>query len=190
MADGFGEPTTEEEARRIESFLKNGAAISLEVVKQVEADAAAKADLTNSATLKFDISSDQLATQAAEAADRRVTIDLVIGDVEGPDQFFAYLFLNNPEADAETSTDDPTFAGAFAFFCDRDEGGVFICKVEGDQPLRFTFDVTDLIQKLPQADQAITSTIVLVPQVEKVEGSPAMALDGATVSVLQSVIKR
>jgi tyrosinase len=73
---------------------------------------------------------------------------------------FLRVFINNTDANAETSTEDVSYAGSFAFFRHSIEAPA--------EKVNFTVDITDTLRKLKKndkmsADGNITVTFVAIP---------------------------
>jgi hypothetical protein len=67
--------------------------------------------------------------------------------------FYVRVFLNKPDVTAETSIDDPHFAGSFAFFFDESamKGGAMPAGSAALPLTGFLVDVKPTLQKLNQA---------------------------------------
>lgn len=121
--------------------------------------------------------SDPIELPAADG-DEIVRADLVFYEVDHSSaSFTGRIFLNNPKADASTSTDDPSYAGSFVIF---GHGGCFgdvghCDPVRRDDPFDVrpphqltpatrTVPVTDAVKRLlaDQGTDAFTVTVVAV----------------------------
>jgi len=188
MAQRTPEPTTEQEARRIEAFLKGGAETTLEVVQTFRAEPAT-VDLERPGTLAFPVLSRDASTQLGQEGDLRALLAVDLADVENVDDFFVHLFINQVEATTQTSPGDPHFAGGLAFFCQaEDQDGRLVC-IPGDSPRRFLLDVTPVLRKVGDVDDALRVTVVLVPFPDRTAKSRTMSVTGAELNISQSVVK-
>ncbi|HTZ60253.1 MAG TPA: tyrosinase family protein [Acidobacteriaceae bacterium] len=79
-------------------------------------------------------------------ADKRNRLVLTLEGVEipPPSEFFLRVFLDKEDASADTSTDDPHFAGSFGIFSDPSAMG----GMQGEHSSRFLVDITDTAQRL------------------------------------------
>jgi len=116
---------------------------------------------------------------ASAGAGRRVTIVLEFTELKAAEQFSVQLFLNRPEANARTSIDDPAFAGSIAFFLHQGHA----------ETLRYEFDVTQRLQKLPQVGGSLTATLVLAALTKEPAGA-SLRVGSASFTVSESIVKR
>jgi tyrosinase len=142
--------------KQLEAFLRAGAPSKLEFGQRWEIRRAMTAEVGKAATLA--ISLEPAALTSAVQAGSHTRLVLTVSDVEVPPKrdFYVRVFLNKPDATAETSIEDPHFAGSFAFFFD--EHGMHGMKgdaMPGESPASaltgLLVDVKPTLQKLSQA---------------------------------------
>lgn len=183
MSNRFSEPMTEEEAQRQQRVLKDGAQTDVKRLDGFEGGATG-ATLDQPGTLKFNTSVDALLRGTRSGAGRRALLRLEFADVQAPGQFFGAIFINKPDANLKTPSDDPSFVGTFSFFPhDRDHPTT----TAGDVP-RHEFDVTRFLEKLPQPASPITVTLVLSPFGKDL--TAGIRVRAGSLTVVESIVRR
>jgi len=78
---------------------------------------------------------------------------LTVDEVEIPEQqdVFVRVFINKPDASAQTSIDDPHYAGSFAFFCCPEAKSGQDMAMTPRPKAGYLVDMTSTIRKLSQA---------------------------------------
>jgi len=173
--------------KQLEDFLKTGAPSKLEYVQRFELRQAITADSHKPATAAIKVDSSAF-TNAIQGGSRN-RIVLTVSEVEVPlkRDFYVRVFLNKPDASADTSIDDPHFAGSFGFFYDeKGMGHKMEMNAESAKPgsakarsantgsakpgeaarpqTGFVVDVTQTLQKLNQAGSLSSeANVSLVP---------------------------
>lgn len=153
------------EFKKIEARLRAGAPIRF-VVSQ-RARIADRADMAGGrpALIRSNLRAQSFARMLESSAERE-RIFLAVGQANVPrtTDFYVRVFVNLPEANAQTPTDDPHFAGSFAFFGnpaqEHHQGSA-------DRP-RFLVDLTHTLRSLREggglaADTPITVQLVPTP---------------------------
>lgn len=163
-APGMG-PAVIKDRAVLEKFLREGAPAKLEYIKRYEIRKSLTAELRQSPPARLKIEPEAFRTLMDSAAREKAV--LTVGEVDVPPKqdVFVRVFINKPDASAETSIDDPHYAGSFAFFCcadDKEHPGV----PHPTPKLNYLVDLTDTIRKLNQggslsADMDVT--LVAVP---------------------------
>jgi len=189
MTIEFPEPKSEDEAQRIKHFLEAGGEVALKEVDSFRADGTAAATLGQPGTLRFGASAAQVLRSLGAGANRRAVLTVDVGDLKPSDQFSAAVFLNNPEASARISSQDPTFAGTFGFFFHSAEHVGPSDRVDADT-LQYQLDVTELVKRLPRQGDPLTGHVVLVPGPKPPAASTGITVRNLSVRVLESTVKR
>ena len=106
------------QGRQLVQFLKTGAPSKLEWVQRFELRQEIAAEVGKPATVT--VKTESAALQSALQADTRTRVVLTLAEIEVPERrdFFVRVFLDKPDASAETPIDDPHYAGSYAFFFD------------------------------------------------------------------------
>jgi tyrosinase len=108
----------------------------------------------------------------SDAARERVFVRTRYAAPPARNDFFGRVFINLPEATARTPTDDPHYAGSFAFFGTHGpEHGRHRAKTE------FLVHVTDTLRRLRamgvlREDEPISVQLVAVPVAQRAERTP------------------
>lgn len=184
----FPEPKTEEEAQRIKRFLEAGGDASVKDVQTFAADGTGRVTLAQPVTLKFGATGEQV-LRVATGADRRATIALELSEVKSSDEFFAAVFLNKPDASARTGLDDPAFVGTVSFFVHSADHPGPSDKDNAD-PLKYELDITETLKRIQRPGDAITLSVVLLPQGKAPSATAGIAIRRLTLRVVESVVKR
>ena len=116
----FPGPRTMQEAEHqldLQTILKRGAAVRLDMREQVEVEASAVLELTQPLHRPLRLPEQMLDRVFGDSGDGSHLI-LTIDDVVLPSHsdFYVRLFVNKPDATPETPIHDPHYAGSFAFF--------------------------------------------------------------------------
>jgi tyrosinase len=169
--------------KQLEDFLKTGAPSKLEYVQRFEVKQNITADSHKPATAAIKVDASAFTNAIQAGSHNRIV--LTVSEVEVPEQrdFYVRVFLNKPDASADTSIDDPHYAGSFGFFYDEKGMGH---KMEAmSEPAKsghakpgsakkeaaparpqtgFVVDVTQTLQNLNQAGSlASEANVTLVP---------------------------
>lgn len=133
-----------EELNKLETRLRQGADIRLEVKKRVPIVKGTRLAIAKPFSVETRVSAEDFAA-LIEADQRNEMIFVSISHAQLPpvNDFFVRVFINLPTANAQTPTDDIHYAGSFAFFGTH----------TGDQRARhektdFLVNVTDTLRKL------------------------------------------
>ena len=184
MSSRFSEPKTEEEAQRLRRFLRDGAETVVKVIETISSIADATATIKDPALLKFNSSLEALAAALKVNADRRVTISFEIADMQAPNEIYAPIFINKPDASAQTPSDEPSYAGALGFFRHDPTHQPSSADVVG----RYEFDITQTVRKLAPTGAALTISVVLAPLTKA--GAPSIRVRSAKLIVVESLVRR
>ncbi len=192
MAEPFSEPTTEEEAQRLQAFLEKGAEVSLEVIERFPAGGeGVEASVRQPGSLTFDVTAERLAGTIAGDDTQRVLLDVDIGRIEDSEGFDLHLFLGRRDETADTPTAGEGFAAGFAFFCEpagEQLDPAMICPIEGDAVTRTTLDVTQSVLQAPEATEPLVATFVVAPDSERTPPDRSVTIHAAELSVVRSIV--
>ena len=176
----------------LEKFLREGAPYKLEYIKRYELRRPLTTNLqVAAAPTRLKIEPEAFRT-VLDTGGREKAV-LTIDEVEPPvkQDAFVRIFVNKPDASAATSTDDPHYAGSFAFFCCADETvegheGMKPASTPSGSPgpagatnsrmpkLRYLVDVTPTVRKLSQggslsSDLEVTFVTVPIEEQRRIE---------------------
>jgi hypothetical protein len=187
MSIEFPEPKTEDEAQRIKRFLEGGAQVAVTEVQAFTADGSSRATLADPGTFKVSTSGEQV-LRLVGAGDRRATIVVDFSDIKTPDQVWAALFLNKPDASARTPLDDPALIATLGFFIhSQDHMGP---SEKDADALRYEFDITPALKRLQRPSDGLTISVVLLPLAKAPSTSVGVAIRRVSVRVVESSVKR
>jgi len=187
---GFAEPKTEDEARRLQAFLENGAETRLDLVKSFPAAAGAEVLLDSPGTLTFEVTGDELRQVQQEAESRRVILGLDVVGLDRSHDFDLVMLINADKPSGDVSAEEPSLVGSLAFFCEVDgPEGVLICPIDPSTPLRFDLDFTAKLEKLAQAGEPIRVTLTIVPPSDREIELGALSIAASEIKVFTSTVK-
>ena len=154
------------QGRQLEQFLRTGAPSKLDFVQRFELRQTVTAEVGKASTAAIKI--EPGAFHDALQGNNKNRAVLTVGDVAVPEKrdFYVRVFINKPDASAETSIDDPHYAGSFGFFDDDSamKSRTDMAGMPGRPRTGFWVDVTATLQKLNQAGSLASETNVsLVP---------------------------
>jgi hypothetical protein len=188
MSSTTPEPKSEDDAQRIKRFLQGGGQLEINVVETVKSRAGAQSTFERPGTVTFPATIDHVVSAIGTGLSRRATILLEFAGVAASDQFSAAVFINKLDASLQTSFEDPAFAGAVGFFVHSpDPGGSMAGMAD---TLVYELDVTNLFKRIQRASSALTATVVLHPPGKLSSTSNTLALQSATLKILDSTVKR
>jgi tyrosinase len=112
------------EFRKLEKRLREGAEMRFEIKKRVRIAEQAHVSLGRPASFEARVSPGEFAALVqSDHRDERVFASIEWAELPPSNDFFVRVFLDLPSANANTSTDDPHYAGSFAFFGSQGDGG-------------------------------------------------------------------
>jgi tyrosinase len=160
---------TGEDFKKLEKRIRDGADIKFDIKKRIPI-----AERTSLRVAKPLLRPTKLA--AGDVAllinsnkeQERIFASIQFAQLPPASDFFVRVFVNMPSADINTSTDDPHYAGSFAFFGTHIEGAH-----HEDHP-QFLVNITDTLQKLKQRQELsdtkpVSINLVAVPMAERLE---------------------
>jgi len=159
-------PAAVKDKDALEKFLREGGPHKLEYVKRYELRSSLRVEPRKSAAARLKVEPEAFRT-LMDTAGREKAV-LTVDEVEVPPKqdVFVRVFINKPDATVDTSTEDPHYAGSFAFFCCADDKDHAAMAARPMPKLRYLVDVTDTIRKLNQGGSLspdMDVTLVTVP---------------------------
>lgn len=137
--------------KALEQFLREGAPAKLDFVKRFELRQPVTAEVRRPTGGAIRVEPETFRSVLESAGKDKAV--LTVGDVEIPakNDFFVRVFLNKPDASADTPIDDPHYAGSFAFFHDDSAmKGQEEMTMGGRPKAGYLVDVTPTLRKLNQ----------------------------------------
>ncbi len=136
--------------QKLEKRLKAGADIRFDVKRRVRIADQARLLLARPLSLAAPVSQgDFAAVVENDRADEKVFASIEWAQLPPTNDFFVRVFVNLPEANLETPTDHPHYAGSFAFFGTQGEGAH-----EHHGKTDFLVNVTDTLKRIRGSGQA------------------------------------
>jgi tyrosinase len=160
--------------KALEAYLKQGAPVKLDYTQRVELKRQMTVEpgkpAASTAKIEMQTINNVLASQGKTSA------LLAIDGVEAPDkaEFFVRVFINKPDANLQTSIDDPHYAGSFGFFHDsREMAGM--ASGAGQPKFGFVVDLNPALRRLQQGGalaggQLDVTLVPVVYQKRRAEG--------------------
>jgi len=152
-----------EDFKEVERRLKEGADVRFDVQSRVRISERATVSLDRTFSKELRVSTRDFSRLIeSDTARERVFVSVDWARLPPTNDFFVRVFINLPEADTNTPTESPHYAGSFAFFGTSAEGH------EGHGKTDFLVNATDTLQRLKQAGLApagspISVQLVAVP---------------------------
>ena len=161
------------QGKQLEAFLRAGAPSKLEFGPRFELRQSVTAEVGKPSTSVITVEPGALASGLQGGSHTRLVLTVADVDMPAKRDFFVRIFLNKPDVSADTSIEDPHYAGSFGFFFD--ESGMK--SQEGAAGMRagprtgFLVDATPTLQKLNQAGSLSSNelqvSLVPVPYVRR-----------------------
>jgi tyrosinase len=176
------------ELRAVERRVREGADVRFEIRKQVRIADRAQLRVARPFSSEMRVAAADLsALIESDAAEERIFLRVDYASPPPGNDFFVRVFVNLPGANAATPTDDPHYAGSFAFFGVRD---AHAGHEASHQPrTEFLVHATDTLRRLRQRgelrpDAPLTVQLVAVPLAQRLASPEAeLALDGVDLIV-------
>ena len=141
------------QGKELEAFLRAGAPSKIQFGPRFELRKSIVAEVGKPTTTAIDVQSSTL-TKALDGGDHTRLV-LTIGEAQMPPKrnFYVRVFLNKPDASAQTPIEDPHYAGSFGFFFDENAHGHHAAGAEMPAaPLTgFLVDVSATLRELNRA---------------------------------------
>jgi tyrosinase len=177
--------------KKIEKRIKEGAAVRFDIKKRVRVAERARISIARPFSQESRLTaSDLTALIEADSARERIFASVNYARMPPVNDFFVRVFINMPDANAGTPTDDPHFAGSFAFFGTHVErAGAGHCQTD------FLVDVMGTLRKLRgigqlRPGQPISVQLVAVPATERfIKPEAELQLEGIDLIVTPVVIR-
>jgi tyrosinase len=158
--------------KALEAWLRAGAPSKFDFVKRFELRQTITAGMKKATATGISVEPDALRSVLESGGNNRAV--LTIDDVEIPAKrdFFVRIFVNKPDASAETPIEDPHYAGSFGFFFDESILNDQPALAKGGRPKAgYLVDMTPTLRKLGQAGSLsgpqVNVTLVPMPYVHR-----------------------
>jgi tyrosinase len=158
----------------LQTFLKRGAPVQLQLENQVEVEAAAELPLNQPFRRSLRLSPEMIGKAASERDTSHLI--LTIGDVRLPlhSDVYVRVFVNKPDATPETPIHDPHYAGSFAIFNGAEDHR------EHAREGNFVVDLTSTVRRLAQSQALepgeVDITLVPVPHPNRTPQDATLSL--------------
>jgi tyrosinase len=137
---------TKAEFQKLEKRIREGANIRFEIKQRILIAEKAAVSIARPFSKETRVStSDFAAIINSDAARERVFVSIEYAQLPATSDFSVRVFVNLPNANSSTPTDDPHYAGSFAFFGTEPPAGT--AGEHRHQP-RFLVNITNTLQKL------------------------------------------
>jgi hypothetical protein len=185
------EPTTENEAQDLKSFLEKGAQTGIEEVERFQGGVGVTVALEKPAAVPFRAELPELSRRIAEADENQVLLTISVDRVEAAGETVVHVFLNKDDANAKTSLSDSHYIGSFAFFCHTVDANNFTCEVASGEKteLQFRFNVTSSLRR-PEETGPPRATLVVVPIDGRTPRVASVRVSSADLQLVKSVVRR
>src|SRR5262245_3080864 len=138
-----------EDLKKIEARLRSGANIRFDIKKRVAIAKGAKITVSKPYSAETQISADDFKTLIeSDQTAERIFVKINYAQLPPVNDFFVRVFINLPNANAQTPTDDIHYAGSFAFF-----GTHTPDQHDHHGKTDFLVNVTETLQNLRRRDQ-------------------------------------
>jgi tyrosinase len=154
-AAGMGAPSPDSSAIQSAALRRatSGASVDLDVLRRFPAGQPAVAEIDKPTAIRIPVD-----PRAPRTAGDRTLLVFEGVSLNHTEDFSVRVFINKPDATADTPPDNPHFAGAFAFF----DHGVANANHDHDGG-RFVLDVSDVMKRLRIVGGTVEVDVVLVP---------------------------
>jgi len=149
-------------AKALEQFLRAGAPVKFDISKRIELQGVVEAEVGKPIRSVAKIEAEAFRTVLESTANSAALLKVDGADVPDKTDFYVRVFLGLPGAGAETSIDDPHFAGSFGFFQD----GKAMAGMPMQEKLGYLIDISPTLRQLTAAGSLpspLDVTLVTVP---------------------------
>ena len=152
------------ELKKIETRLRKGANIRFEIKKRVPIVKGARLTISRPYSAETRVSADDFnALIESDRTTERIFVRINYAQLPPVNDFFVRVFINQPNANARTRTDNVHYAGSFAFFGTHSHG---------HGKTDFLVNVTETLRNLKRRDQLkagapLSVQLVAVPATEQ-----------------------
>ena len=175
-------------------LLEEGGRVKLERIETLARSGARELPVGRAASQALTLANPAALVQATPRGARRLLLRVL--DVAQPatGDFFVRVYLNRPQADPGTGTDDPHYAGSFAFFNDpAGHGGHDHGAARGQAAAAnaaFLVDLTPTLQRLRVlgrgADVTSVELVVVPQQAERTGRAAVLRIGGLELALVDS----
>lgn len=155
-----------------------GASVSLDVLRRFTAPQPVVSEIDRPAAIRI-----AMDLQTQRSAGGRTLLAFEGVSLEHTEDFSVRVFLDKPDATAETPPDDPHFAGSFAFF---DHEGASHAPGGGN----FVLDISDVLGRLNIGAGTLEINVVLVPYPGRQLKTRTLTITTTELRVARDVIQR
>jgi hypothetical protein len=125
------------------------------------------------------------ALKAVPGAGQRAFVRFNQMTIDHTGDFFVKVFVNKPDATAETPDTDPHFVGGLAFFNHTHEG------MQGEPRGNFQLDASATLARLGLSDQqTVEVNIALAPYKNRTPKTNSLAITSTEIQIVKDVIQR
>lgn len=155
--------------KKLEKRIKDGADVKFDIKKRITIADRTSLRVGRPFSKSTRMAPADVATLVdSDKAKEKIFASIQFAQLPAVNDFYVRVFVNMPKADINTSTDDPHYAGSFAFFGTHVEGG------HHKQEPSFLVNITDTLQRLKQRQELndrlpIAVNFVAVPVADKLE---------------------
>lgn len=177
------------DARALRRFLESGAPVRLQTLRRLQSTGPVEIPVGRSATQVLRARDAIALAEADLPPDVRVLVRADVGRQPPSGDFFVRVFVNRPDATADTPVEDPHYAGSFGFFNDdkmphaghAGHGGAL-----------FTVDATEAVRRLRAMDRVragaeLELQVVAVPMPGRTPTQRTLSLAGLQLELVQSI---
>jgi tyrosinase len=140
---------TKAEYQKLERRIKEGANIRFDIKQRIRIAERAAVSIAKPVSRETRLSANDFATIInSDAAKERVFVSIEFAQLPATSDFAVRVFVNLPNANSSTPTDDPHFAGSFAFFGTNQPNAPAAAGGEHKHQPKFLVNITNTLQKL------------------------------------------
>jgi tyrosinase len=140
---------TKAEYQKLERRLKEGANIRFDIKQRIRIAERAAVSIARPVSRETRLSANDFATIInSDAAKERLFVSIEFAQLPATSDFAVRVFVNLPNANSSTPTDDPHFAGSFAFFGTNPPNAPAAAGGEHQHQPNFLVNITNTLQKL------------------------------------------
>jgi len=176
-----------EDLEKLEERLRRGADIRSEIIMRVPIVKGVKVPIDRTVSYEAKISNESFASLLEVRPEKeQVFINVDYAELPEASDFFVRVFIDRPDADMRTPTEDPHYAGSFAFFGSRREGMASRHGKTG-----YLVNVTETLKRLGRTEGAISVQLVAVPALKQfTRPRQQLTLEGIDLIVSRVTIKQ
>jgi tyrosinase len=162
---------------------RSGAAVRLDIVGRFQAQQPLRVALGQPASLRIAVDRDAF-TRAQRGDGSRTLLRFESAAADHSEDFSVRVFLNKPDASADTPPEDPHFVGSFAFFhhggAGREHGG----------SSKFVLDASAAVRRINLDGGAIEVTTVLVPYPNRQPQVRELRMNAPELQLVKDIVQR